>query len=94
MVERSSDPTLAVPTVPAVQAAANGPRVPSGVSAPTVEPAIAVAVPVASVPDPTAPEVTLPTVTVPAVTVPTVTVPTVVVPNVQLPTIPDLPKLP
>jgi RNA polymerase sigma-70 factor, ECF subfamily len=94
VAERTSDPRLAAPTVPPVQAASNGPRLQSGASAGIVEPAVAVAVPVASVPEVTTPEVTLPTVTVPAITVPTVTVPTVVVPNVQLPTIPDLPKLP
>ena len=94
VAERTSDPRLAAPTVPPVQAASNGPRLQSGASSPIVEPAVAVAVPVASVPELTTPEITLATVTVPAITVPTVTVPTVVVPNVQLPTIPDLPKLP
>ena len=79
--EQSPGPTLAVPTVPAVQATSSGPRVRSAVSSPAVEPVVAVAaVPIASVvPDLTAPEVTLPTV---------------VVPSVQLPAIPDLPKLP
>jgi len=94
VAERTSDPTLATPTVPPVQSASNGQPVQSGASSPAVEPAVAVAVPVASVPELTTSEVTLPTVTVPAITVPTITVPTVVVPNVQLPTIPDLPKLP
>jgi RNA polymerase sigma-70 factor (ECF subfamily) len=94
VVERTSDPTLAAPTVPSVQSASNGPPVQSGASSSAVEPAVAVAVPVASVPELTTPEVTLPAVTVPVITVPTITVPTVVVPNVQLPTIPDLPKLP
>ena len=92
---QSPGPTLAVPTVPAVQATSNGTRARSAVSSPAVEPPVAAAVPIASVvPDLTAPDVTLPTVTVPAIAVPAVTVPAVVLPDVQLPTIPDLPKLP
>ena len=87
---QSPGPTLAVPTVPAVQTTSNGTRARSAVSSPAVEPPVAAAVPIASVvPDLTAPDVTLPTVTVPAIAVPAV-----VLPDVQLPTIPDLPKLP
>lgn len=81
---QSSDPTLAVPTVPAVQATSSGPRARSAVSSAAVEPPVAAAVPTDLLPDLTAPEVTLPNLTVPAITVP----------NVQLPAIPDLPKLP
>jgi RNA polymerase sigma-70 factor (ECF subfamily) len=102
-VERGHGSTLAVPNVPAVQGASDGPHNQSAVSPAAVEPAIASTVPIPSAPDPTSlevtvppvtvPELTVPAITVPAITVPVVTVPPVVVPDVQLPT-PDLPKLP
>ena len=93
-VEQGHGPTLAVPTVPAVQAASNGPGSQPAVNSPASTPALVAAVPIASGLDPTSLEVTVPPVTVPAITVPVVTVPSVAVPDVQLPPSPDLPKLP
>ncbi|MGZ4408940.1 MAG: RNA polymerase sigma factor [Gaiellaceae bacterium] len=97
--EQGHGPTLAVPNVPAVQGASNGPRSQPAVSSQAVEPAIAPTVPIVPGLDPTSveitvPGVTVPAITVPAITVPVVTVPPVVVPDVQLPAIPDLPTLP
>jgi RNA polymerase sigma-70 factor (ECF subfamily) len=91
--------TLAVPSVPAVQGASNGPRSQPAVSSAGAKPAIAGAVPIGSLPKPpdlevTVPAVAVPEITVPAITVPSVTVPPVVLPDVQLPQLPDLPKLP
>jgi RNA polymerase sigma-70 factor (ECF subfamily) len=92
------------PTLPAVQAASNGPGSQPAVSSPTVEPASASTVPIVSGSDPTSievavppvtvPAITLPAIAVPEITVPLVAVPPVVVPDLQLPPIPDLPKLP
>ena len=92
-------PTLAVPNVPVVQGASNGPHSQPVVSSAAAKPAVAAAVPIGSLPEPTDLEVTVPAVavpdiTVPAITVPSVTVPPVVLPDVQLPPLPDLPKLP
>jgi hypothetical protein len=107
--EQGHGPTLAVPSVPAVQGASNGPRSQPAVSSQAVEPAIAPTVPIVPGPDPTSveitvppvtvpaitgPAITVPAITVPAITVPVVTVPPVVVPDFQLPPITDLPKLP
>jgi RNA polymerase sigma-70 factor (ECF subfamily) len=92
--EQSPGPTLAVPTVPGVQAASGEPRARSAVSSPAIEPPVVAAAPIASVSEPTVHEVTLPSATLPAITVPVVTVPTVVLLDVQPPTIPDLPQLP
>jgi RNA polymerase sigma-70 factor, ECF subfamily len=97
--EQGHDPTLAVPTLPGMQGAPNGPRSQRPVSSPAIPPAIASTAPIDSAPDPTSLEVTVPPVIVPAIpipaiTVPTVTVPPVVMPDVQLPPLPDLPKLP
>jgi RNA polymerase sigma-70 factor (ECF subfamily) len=93
--EHGHDSTLAVPTLPDVQGAPNGPRSQGPVSSP----AIASTAPIASDIDPTSVEVTVPPVIVPAITIPAITVPTVtgppvVVPDVQLSPVPDLPKLP
>jgi hypothetical protein len=82
-------PTLAVPNVPAVQGASNGPHGQPVVSSVAAKPAIAAAVPIGSLPEPTDLEVT-----VPAVAVPEMTVPEITVPSVTVPPLPDLPKLP
>ena len=87
-------PTLAVPNVPSVRGASNGPHSQPVVSSAAARPAIAAAVPIGSLPKPPDFEVTVPAVVVPEITVPAITVPPVVLPDVQLPPLPDLPKLP
>jgi RNA polymerase sigma-70 factor (ECF subfamily) len=92
-------PTLAVPNVPVVQGAPNGPHSQPVVSSAAAKPAVAAAVPIGSLPEPTdlgvtVPAVAVPDITVPAITAPSVTVPPVVLPDVPLPPLPDLPKLP